>query len=146
MKKIVKYFLVPAMLSLSILALAGCDNKQAGQSQQQSSTVQPQQSPTDHMNNLTINVYDKKGYKIFTKTVKTKKTNLFKIMDGMKGLKFVSEDAQNGKFIVSLLGISYDNDYYWMPYINGRKYEDSVSSYEIKNNDFVNFYFKKVGE
>lgn len=95
---------------------------------------------------ITINVYNAENEQLYSDTITTEKSNLFEIISGIPALEIVSEDSEGGKFIVSVMGISYGDSYYWHCYVNGVDLPDNISLLEVKDNDAIDFRYEKVGD
>ncbi|BCJ95418.1 hypothetical protein acsn021_29870 [Anaerocolumna cellulosilytica] len=110
--------------------------------------VTPKPSEEEKSNDIeiTLNIYNMNKEAIYSEKVKTEKTNLLEIMSNIDALKMETEDSEGGKFIVSIMDISYDYGQYWNCYINGESLLENISLYEMKDNDVVDLRYEKTGK
>ena len=101
-------------------------------------------SEPDHPEEIiTLYVYNF-GELIFYETVVLEQANLFNIITNIDALNVSSEDSENGKFIVSIMDISYEPGVYWHCYVNGKHLQENISLYEVKNKDTIEFRYEEV--
>ncbi len=153
--KNIKSLLLSIVLILYLFSITACSNVQSIPEKISESTtsqtverVTPK-APEEQKNNdieITLSIYNINKEAIYSEKIKTEKTNLLEIMNDIDALKMKTEDSEGGKFIVSIMDISYDYGKYWNCYINGESLLENISLYKVNNNDVVDFRYEKAGE
>lgn len=153
--KNIKLLLPSIILILNLFSLTACNNIKSipektsePTTSQTAEQVTPKPSEEQKSNDIeiTLSVYNINKEAIYSEKVKTEKTKLLEIMGNIDTLKMKTEDSEGGKFIVSIMDISYDYGQYWNCYINGESLLENISLYEINDNDIVDFRYEKTGE
>lgn len=126
MKKIISLILV---LMVGTLILVGCSNSK--------------DEVNENLKNIQILVYDKSETLIYDRKIETEETTLLKALEKIDDLKVKTEDSQYGAFITSLKDIKQEDNYYWNYYVNGDYATVGISSYNIKENDKLEFRLEK---
>lgn len=149
MKKI-KSLLLWMVLISNLFCLTACNNVQSIPEKTSEPTIsQTEEHSVQQKGNeieITLSIYNMNKEVIYSEKVKTEKTNLLEILTNIDTLKMKTEDSEGGKFIVSIMDISYDYGQYWNCYINGESLLENISLYEIKDNDVVELRYEKTGE
>lgn len=154
MKKI-KSLLLSIVLIFNLFSITACNNVEPIPEKTSEPTtshtverVTPKPSEEQKSNEIeiTLSIYNINKEAIYSEKVKTEKTNLLEIVSSIDALKMKTEDSEGGKFIVSIMDISYDYGQYWNCYINGESLLENISLYEINDNDVVDLRYEKTGE
>jgi hypothetical protein len=153
--KNIKLLLPLIVLIFNLFSLTACNNVQSIPEKTSEPTpsqtveqVTPKPSEEQKSNDIeiTLSIYNINKEAIYSEKVKAEKTNLLEIMSNIDTLKVKTEDSEGGKFIVSIMDISYDYGQYWNCYINGESMLENISLYEINDNDVVDLRYEKTGE
>lgn len=150
-----KSFLLLVILIFALFSFTACNKVQSTPEKASEATPSQvveqvtQESSEEQKSNeieITLSIYNIDKEAIFNEKLKTEKTNLLEIMSDIDTLKMKAEDSEGGKFIVSIMDISYDYGQYWNCYINGESLLENISLYGIKDNDVVDLRYEKTGE
>ncbi len=152
--KNIKSLLIAIILIFNMFGITACSNVPSPTEKTSESTapqtvgLTPKASEEQKSNNfeITLSIHNIHQEAIYSEKIKTEKTNLLEIMSDIAALKLKTEDSEGGKFIVSIMDISYDYGQYWNCYINGESLLENINLCEVKNNDVVDFRYEKVGE
>lgn len=153
--KNIKSLLLLIIFIFNLLSFTACNNLQSIPEKPSEPTTsqtveQVIPKPSEEQKNndieITLNIYNMNKEAIYSQKIKTEKTNLLEIMSNINVLKMKTEDSEGGKFIVSIMDISYDYGQYWNCYINGESLLENISLYVINNNDVVDLRYEKTGE
>ncbi len=153
--KNIKSLLLSIVLILNLFSITACSNVQSIPEKISESTTsqtvarvtpKPSEEQKNNAIEITLSIYNIDKEAIYSEKIKTEKTNLLEIMSDIEALKMKTEDSEGGKFIVSIMDISYDYGQYWNCYINGESLLENISLYEVNNNDVVDFRYEKTGE
>lgn len=93
--------------------------------------------------NISIFVFDKENKNVYSGDVATEEKFLIDVLEKMDGLDVVSEDGSYGAYIVSIMGISQGDNYYWTYYIDDEYASVGVSGCEIEDGKTYNFKIEK---
>lgn len=153
MKKSIKSLLLLIVLIFSLFSLIACNNVQSipdktsepatSQTVGQATSNSSEKQKDDGIE-ITLSIYNINEEVIYSEKVNTEKTNLLEIMSNIDTLKIKTEDSEGGKFIVSIMDISYDYGQYWTCYINGERLLENISLYEINDKDVVDLRYEKT--
>ncbi|KAB1439593.1 DUF4430 domain-containing protein [Candidatus Galacturonibacter soehngenii] len=152
MTKYIKSILPIMLLILNLFAITACSNvrsdtEKPSETLPSKSVEQDTKKTLDEQKNdeieITLSIYNMENEAIYSENIKTETKNLLEVMSNIEELKLVTEDSEGGKFIVSIMDISYDYGQYWECYINGEELLENISLYEIKNNDVIEFRYEK---
>lgn len=143
------------VLMLNLFSLTACNNVQSiaeetteltdSEASEQVVSEPSEEQKGDDVE-ITLNIYNLNKETIYSEKIKTEKSNLLELMSTIDALKLKTEDSEGGKFIVSIMDISYDYGRYWNCYINGEILQENIGLYEIIDNDVVELRYEKVGE
>lgn len=153
--KIIKSLLLSIVLTLGLIGITACDTVQSSPAKASESTTSPtvgqvtsetSQEQKSNDTEITLSIYNLNKESIFSEKIKTEKTNLLEIMSDIEALNMKTENSEGGKFIISIMDISYDYGKYWHCYVNEESLQENISLYEVKNNDVIDMRYEKVGE
>ncbi len=153
--KNIKSLLISIILIFNMFGITACSNVPSPTEKTSESTAPQtvgqvtQKASEEQKSNdieITLSIFNINKEAIYGEKIKTEKTNLLEIMSDIAALKLKTEDSEGGKFIVSIMDISYDYGQYWNCYINGESLLENINLCEVKNNDVVDFRYEKVGE
>ena len=115
------------LLVIIAITLVGCTNNKKSDAKK-----------TEAEKTIKVMVYNKEEKEIYNDKIKSNKKKLVDVLKQAKDLELKTETGDYGEYVVSIKGISQEDDYYWNYYVN-----DKYSDVGIKNNDEIKFKLEK---
>ena len=88
---------------------------------------------------IVISVFDEENKNIYKETIETDKEYLADVLKDIKKLKVVTEHAQYGDYITSIMGVKQGNGLYWSYYIEDKYSKEGISTCKIEEGTTYKF-------